>query len=70
VQPHLAGLQRGHAQLDQLSGCRIQMRQVKQTKIMSILIMAADALVVIDQIPTPVQDQLPAVDLGLGWCEE
>ena len=63
VQPHLAGLQRRHAQLHQLSRCRIQTRQIEQTKIRPILIVAADALVVIDQIPTAVQDQLPAVDL-------
>ena len=63
VQPHLAGLEWCHAEFDELPGYRIHTRQVEQAKIMPILIVAADALVVIDQIPAAVQDQFPAVDL-------
>ena len=63
MQSHLASLERRHAQPDQLSGYWIQTWQVEQPKIMPKLIMAADALIVVHQIPTAVQDQLSTVDL-------
>ena len=59
----MAGLEWCHAEFDELPGYRIHTRQVEQAKIMPILIVAADALVVIDQIPAAVQDQLSLVDL-------
>ena len=63
MEPHLTSLERRHAQLYKLAGCRIQSREVEQAKIISVLLVTADALVVVDKITTAVQDQLPAVDL-------
>ena len=40
---------------------------IEQTKIMPILIVTPDALVVIDQVPAAVQDQLPLIDLDRPW---
>jgi hypothetical protein len=67
VQSQPARLERRHEQLDELARYRIQPRQVEQPKIISVLLVAADALIVIDKITTPVQDQLLAVDLDRSW---
>jgi len=63
MQPHFASLERCHAQLDELTRSWVDPWQVEQTKIISVLPMAADALVIIDKITAAVQDQLLAVDL-------
>ena len=63
MQPQPARLERRHAQLDELARYLIQPRQVEQPKIISVLLVAADALIVIDKITAAVQDQLLAVDL-------
>ena len=57
MQPHLAGPQ-GPSAAPPALRMLIQTWQIEQTKIISILIMTADALIVIDQVPTAVQDQL------------
>ena len=63
MQPHLTSVERCHVQLDKLARGRIQLREVEQSKIISVLLVTADALVVIDKITTAIQDQLLAVDL-------
>ena len=63
MQSHPASLERRHEQLDELAGYWIQPRQVEQPKIISVLAVAADALIVIDKITAAVQDQLLAIDL-------
>lgn len=63
MQPHLTSVERCHVQLDELARGRIQLREVEQSKIISVLLVTADALVVVDKITTAVQDQLLAVDL-------
>ena len=67
MQAHLTSLQWCHVQLEKLARSRIQAWQVEQTKIVSELLMAADALVVIDKITAAVQDQLALVDLQGSW---
>jgi hypothetical protein len=67
VQSQAARLERRHGQLDELARYRIQSRQVEQPKIISVLPVAADALIVIDEITAAVQDQLLAVDLDGSW---
>ena len=63
MQAHLASVQRHHFELAKVTGYRIQLRQVKQTKIIAVLVMTADPFVVIDKITTTVQDQLLAINL-------
>ena len=67
MQSQPARLEWRHEQLDELARYRIQPRQVEQPKIISVLLVAADALIVIDKITAPVQDQLLAVDLDRSW---
>jgi hypothetical protein len=63
MQAHPASLHRCHPQFNQLTGSCIKPWQVEQTKITSILLVSADAFVVIDKITAAVQDQLLVIDL-------
>jgi hypothetical protein len=63
MQAHLASPHRCHPQCNQLTGLWIQPRQVEQTKITPILLVSADAFVVVDKITAAVQDQLSAIHL-------
>ena len=67
MQSQPARLEGAMQQLDELARYRIQPRQVEQPKIISVLLVAADALIVIDEITAAVQDQLLAVDLDGSW---
>lgn len=67
MQPHLACLKWCHSQIYKFTGCRIEPRKIQQTKIITIFLVAADPLVVVNEVATAVQNQLFAVDLqGAG----
>jgi hypothetical protein len=63
AQAHPVSLHWCHAQFNQLTGAWIQPWQVEQTKITSILLVSADAFVIIDKITAAVQDQLSVIYL-------
>ena len=63
MQSHLTSLQRRHFQLSKFTRCRIQPWQIEQAKIISVLLVAADPLVIVDKIAAAIQDQFLAVDL-------
>jgi hypothetical protein len=63
VQPHLAGLHRGHPQRGELAGAGVKGREVEQAQVGPAGLVAGDALVVIDAVAAAVQDELAAVHL-------
>ncbi len=63
VQAHPAGLHRRHAQPDQTARVRRHRYEVQQAQVVAVLLIAVDALVVVDEIAAAVQDEPAAVDL-------
>src|SRR5215472_18345646 len=63
VQPHLPDLHGHHAQAGQFPRAGQYRGEVQQPQVVPVLLVAADALVVVDAIAAAVEDELAPVDL-------
>lgn len=63
LQTHAAGQQGLHAQPGEFARVRRQGHEVGDAQVVAVLLVAGDALVVVDEVPAAVQDQPVPVDL-------